>query len=467
MTDTSRLQPAADDGPEQADVATPQPEAPRPGAPIRLAKPIELDAPSFYRLLVHVGIDIRLNVRSSAREWRSRDYASGEWTDWKPASDELEAELVDQLNRNGTFSNGLNSKGEPRIVSLHRTGNFHETCLAICSQREVDPLITWLDTIPDWDGTPRLGTLLEDLFGFGGDVDPGLAAWAGAYPFIGAIERARAPGSKIDELPVLVGPQGSGKSTLLRLIFPETLQHWAFAEFSFDLNEQQRVERTDGAVIVEITEMGGSTSARSREDIKSWLSRQHDKIRRAYRANAATTPRRFVHVGTTNRRDSLPNDPSGNRRFAVVELGDGGGFEAVVDHMEANRAQLWAEAVSRHARGERAHLPAALKTVAAEVAEGHRYRSSESLEDAISDSDFNHAPMTLAEIKKALSGTVDEAELRRDRAIRAALEANGWIAPTKTSRHPVTGKHGRYYLPPYDSSEYLFGEEPDNDHPAL
>ena len=64
--------------------------------------------------------------------------------------------------------------------------------------------------MPTWDGSPRLSTVMIDLFGC--DPAGGLAAWAPDYLFIGAIQRAYTPGDKMDEFPVLIGLEGLAKA---------------------------------------------------------------------------------------------------------------------------------------------------------------------------------------------------------------------------------------------------------------
>ena len=85
--------------------------------------------------------------------------------------------------------------------------------------------------------------------------------------------------------------------------------------------------------------------------------------------------------GTTNATESLPNDVTGNRRFVVVQL-NGGKPTFVRDYLNANRAQMWAEAVALHAEGASARLPDHLKPAQAVRNETHRRRDA-ILEDAI------------------------------------------------------------------------------------
>jgi predicted P-loop ATPase len=57
--------------------------------------------------------------------------------------------------------------------------------------------------------------------------------------------------------------------------------------------------------------------------------------------------RQTVFVGTTNQ-DQFLTDPTGNRRFLVIRVGE----EVNVIWIDANRDQLWAEAYAAYAAGE-------------------------------------------------------------------------------------------------------------------
>ena len=87
--------------------------------------------------------------------------------------------------------------------------------------------------------------------------------------------------------------------------------------------------------------------------------------------HAETRLRRCVVVGTTNRRECLPNDETGNRRFVAIEIGSGQPGD-VRDYLGANRAQLWAEGLARCRAGEHPRLPDAYKGVQAKHNEGYR-----------------------------------------------------------------------------------------------
>ena len=201
------------------------------------------------------------------------------------------------------------------------------------------PFLEYLEALPRWDGIPRL----EQMFTNALDAaDTELTRTAAKGFMVGAIRRAYEPGSPHDWLPVLVGAQGLGKSRFCRALLPPSLELALFAE-DLDLSQspQQLGEGIGGAVIAEFSEMAGIRSTRAVESFKSFLSSRQDRYRKPYARAASENPRTWVGVGTTNS-EAVPSDPSGSRRYVVVECGD----VADRDYVPVNRDQLWAEALA-------------------------------------------------------------------------------------------------------------------------
>ena len=127
----------------------------------------------------------------------------------------------------------------------------------LCS-RERDPFLDWLSDRPAWDKSSRLDTYLDDLFGAG---DSALVQWVGQFLFLGPVHRAHTPGAKLDEMPVLVGAQNIGKSALLLNMFPPEHSTWFNDGLHLAADPKVRAEALQGRVIVEVSEMAGSTRA--------------------------------------------------------------------------------------------------------------------------------------------------------------------------------------------------------------
>lgn len=308
--------------------------------------------------LNEVGVGLRLNVRRKCYEYE----IDGRW---EVADDERTAAL-----RRAVIPRYCSAKKGRTVSPLTYSADlFLDLRAALGNGLRVDPFIEWLEGLPAWDGQPRIDGLLSTMFGAAEDD---LTRWSSRYIGLGAIQRAYEPGCKLDEVPVLLGEQGVGKSAFTQAWFP--LEHAGWHGDAVDLSARfkEQAEAMAGRVVVEISELAGMRKSEI-EQVKSFISRQDDgQVRFAYARAAVPTPRRCIFVGTTNEDEALPNDPSGNRRFVVVELEHG----CDVEEAAREREPWWGEALARYRQGERANLPRPLHLAARQRAEAHRGRDS-------------------------------------------------------------------------------------------
>jgi len=306
----------------------------------------ELPPPGFDSLqqaLDKLGIGYRYEVRSMKRQL----FYMGDWTD---LDDMLAANVRRVLERKFVFMVGKRTK--PWRISKV---DFDDCLNALLHLRRVDGFKAWLEDLAPWDGTDRLDFLLYQLF----NAEPApVVEWAARYPIIGAIQRAYEPGGRLDEVPVLIGPQNLGKSMYLECLLPQR-RGWFGVMQRFDLKPQARAEAMQGKVLVEVPEL--KLNNRTLDTVKAFLTTRDDTgVRLAYRRDPQAMPRRCIFVATTNNREVLSDDPSGNRRFKPVDLiRSDGAVEALLtsDYVD----QLWAEGLKRYKSGTRANWPRSLQ----------------------------------------------------------------------------------------------------------
>ena len=220
-----------------------------------------------------LGVEARYNTRSLRAEVRHESFPEG----WRTMHDRLAAEIREVLIKRFEYEK---REGVKTPLKFGRDA-WADTFNAYLFDREVDPFAEWLDALPRWDRVDRLDGWLSQVFTIN---DPnGLVAWTSRFILLGAVTRAYAPGSKLDEMPVLIGRGGLGKSTALRYILPPDQP----GLFSDGLNlagtPQERAESLQGRVIVEASELAGVSKA-DLASLKAFLSRTDDgAVRLAYR----------------------------------------------------------------------------------------------------------------------------------------------------------------------------------------
>ena len=241
-----------------------------------------------------------------------------------------------------------------------------------------------------WDGTPRIERWLVDCAG--AEDSPYVRAASRAM-LVAAVRRARQPGCRFDQMPILDGPQGCGKSSALRLLAVE--DDW-FSELPLlDGDVRRIIEATQGKWIIEACELKGLLQRDDAEDddddddedgeddddegdggdaededdgddddddddglppaaaLKSFLSRSVDEARMPYQVERTRVPRQFVVVGTTAATPYL-KDATGNRRIWPILVRR---FDLA--RLAEVRDQLWAEAAVAEITGESIDLAAA------------------------------------------------------------------------------------------------------------
>jgi len=197
---------------------------------------------------------------------------------------------------------------------------------------KVHPVQRYLSTLV-WDGQRRIHNWLETYLG---GVAP---AQVGRWWLISAIARAMCPSCQADHALILEGPQGRGKSSALRVLAGE----WYQGHLG-DLRDKDGVQSLLGAWIVEIAELD-ALRGQAISKVKEFLSQTQDRYRPSYGRAQVVRPRTCVFAGTTNDATYL-HDPTGARRFWPVTV-----TRLDVDRLEADRDQIWAEALTEFRAG--------------------------------------------------------------------------------------------------------------------
>ena len=222
----------------------------------------------------------------------------------------------------------------------------HERALRLLfEERRYNPIRDVIDNVK-WDGTERCENFLTK---WALVEDSDYTREVSRLIFAGGIHRLYEPGTKFDDVVILIGTrQGEGKSTLVRWLAVK--DEWYGEVTLFD--GQQAIEQLQGKWICEISELLALTKTKEQEAAKAYITRAVDSYRKPWDKNVTDMPRRCVFIGTSNNSNPL-SDKSGNRRYYPVEV-KCEGYD-LYDHEYEIRAyilQCWAEAREKYRAGK-------------------------------------------------------------------------------------------------------------------
>lgn len=230
---------------------------------------------------------------------------------------------------------------------------FNMALDVVADNRRFNPLLDYLNGLPEWDGVERVDTLLIDYLGAS---DNKYVRAVTRCTLIGAIKRAFEPGCKFDNVLVLDGRPGIGKSTLLRKLGG---QFFSDSLTLTDTRDKTAAEKLQGIWIMEIGEMQGTRKS-DVDAVKGFISRQVDEYRPAYARTVEKRPRTSIMCGTTNSTTGFLRDTTGNRRFWPV-LVSGQGTVSVFELSQATIDQIWSETIGLYEMGEDCYLDRAME----------------------------------------------------------------------------------------------------------
>jgi len=95
--------------------------------------------------------------------------------------------------------------------------NLRDAVETLCLENRYNPILSYFEKL-EWDGVPRLETLLIE---YCGAADTPLIRAFSARFLVAAVRRVKRPGCKFDTVLVLEGAQGTGKSTFLSVLAGE------------------------------------------------------------------------------------------------------------------------------------------------------------------------------------------------------------------------------------------------------
>lgn len=200
----------------------------------------------------------------------------------------------------------------------------------------------------EWDRKPRLNNWL--IYYCGAEYDnPEYVCMVGEKWLIGIVKRIYEPGCKFDTALILEGAQYKGKSSVFSILATIGNECY-FIDDGVNFRDKDSLMKLQGKLIYEMAELVSFRKAET-EEIKSFITRRIDMYRPPYGRKVIERPRMFVIGGSTNPSGGYLTDPTGNRRYWCVRIGD-----IDLSGLEKARDQLWAEAVYKYKNGTQVWL---------------------------------------------------------------------------------------------------------------
>lgn len=202
-----------------------------------------------------------------------------------------------------------------------------------------------------YDGKPRLNNWLTYYLG-AEEQNSQYLQMVGSKWMIAAVKRIYEPGAKFDNVLILEGEQYIGKSRALeRLATINDSRYFTDEGVDFRGSNKDSLLKLQGKLIFEMPELASFRKAET-DEIKAFITRSVDEYRPPYARKSAPRPRMFVMAGSVNPIAGYLTDPTGNRRYWPVRCGK----RIDLNALEADKEQLWAEAVYRYKQGEQIWL---------------------------------------------------------------------------------------------------------------
>lgn len=299
---------------------------------------------------------------------------------------------------------------------------------AVARENAFHPARDYLNTL-QWDGVERLKTWLQHYCRATKD-DPEYLSGIGMIWFVGAATRILHPGAKLDGMLVLEGQPNAGKSLLLRRLATFNGEEYFTDGITLDkINEKDSMMILQGKLIVEFAELSGYNK-REKEDIKRWITMQVDEFRLPFGRRSGKYPRQFVAAATHNPTGGWLTDPTGNRKFWPVLVGEKIDLEGI----DRDKQQLWAEATHLAKQGFPLFLNEELFRKAT-IAQSDRMLQ-DAWHDDVMGIVYRKTFVTTLEIMKAIGLDISKRRGPESKIIAGILTMNDW---EPSSRRGIRG----------------------------
>ena len=270
--------------------------------------------------------DMRKNLMTGVAEYRMK-YSEDQT--FKPLTIEVRNDMTIEAREQGlkSWDQDVN-----RFIDSNRIDQY-------------DPINTWLDKLPQWDGQDRIKELAARVPTEQPHWEKYLRYW-----LVGMVAQWRESDKQLTGnalTPLLIGRQGCGKTRFCKILLPPELRDYYNDKLNFKNEFDLNIALTSFALI-NIDEFDKTTNSQQIV-LKYLLSSSDVKFRPPYGKTIKQYRRYTSFIGTTNQMQPLV-DPTGSRRFVCVGIPNGKNID-FTDNL--NHQQLYAQALHLFNNGER------------------------------------------------------------------------------------------------------------------
>ena len=273
--------------------------------------------------------DMRKNLMTGVAEYRMK-YSEDQT--FKPLTEEVRNDMTIEAREQGlkSWDQDVN-----RFIDSTRIEQY-------------DPVNTWLDGLPEWDGHDYIADLAKRVPTEQPHWEKYLKFW-----LIGMVAQWRESDKQLTGnalTPLLIGRQGCGKTRFCKILLPPELRDYYNDKLNFKNEFDLNIALTSFALI-NIDEFDKTTNSQQIV-LKYLLSSSDVKFRPPYGKTIKQYRRYTSFIGTTNQQQPLV-DPTGSRRFVCVGIPAGKNID-FTDNLD--HRQLYAQALYLFNKGERLWL---------------------------------------------------------------------------------------------------------------
>lgn len=239
---------------------------------------------------------------------------------------------------------------------------------------------------------------------------------------VGAVARVMEPGCKMDSALVIRGKQGIGKTSMLAALFGDLFNTIHSHQGT---TEHQRLLQSSWCG--ELGELEATFRTKDISALKAFLSETHDTYRDLYAQAPEKRPRHAVFCGTTNE-SSFLNDPTGSRRFWVIDADD---HKIPVDWVKANRDNIWAVALYLYDQGTQWWLTP--EEAGLSEATNQSFQADNPLQEVMDpvlarlEKSYESIAISASVVMSGILGVKPEGHSKIKRTVASALESLGYV----------------------------------------